>query len=178
MARVGKLGLEFGCPCRLCDLVVDEEKPALVELDLVVLAVGDHLHRGLSPSGPESAAGRFLRKRKDQGNRLDLCDHDETVGIRRMNDVADVDLPDACYSRDGRGQAGVAQLNFCLIDQRLVRLDGGLQLVDLGLLRLDQLRRGVTFIPEAGIARQMASAFVSWALSRSRSAVSCSIWAW
>ena len=41
-----------------------------------------------------------LRKGKDQRNWLDLRDNDETVRVGGMDDIADVDLPDARYAID------------------------------------------------------------------------------
>ena len=43
-----------------------------------------------------------------------------------VEDVADVDLPDAGNAGDWRRQARVAELNFGFVDLRLIRLDGGL----------------------------------------------------
>jgi hypothetical protein len=41
-----------------------------------------------------------LRKGKDQRNWLDLRDNDGTVRVGGMDDIADVDLPDARYAID------------------------------------------------------------------------------
>ena len=58
-----------------------------------------------------------------------------------MDDVADVDLADAGHAVDRRSQSRVAELHLRGFDQRLVGLDRRLQLRDLRLLGLDQLRR-------------------------------------
>ena len=52
------------------------------------------------------------------------------------------------------------------------RLDRGLQLADLRLLGLDQLRRGPALVAELGVTRRdWRWALVSWAWSRSRFAL-------
>ena len=88
MRGVGKLGLELDGAGGLQDLVVDERELALVELDLVVLAIGEHRER---PFGhlllDFGQVG--LRQREDHRDRLDLGDHHQTVRIRRVDDVAD-----------------------------------------------------------------------------------------
>src|SRR5262245_19134546 len=69
-----------------------------------------------------------------------------------MNDVADVDLPNADNAIDRRGQPGVAELHLRGFDERLVRLDGALQLRHLRLLSVEQLRRGPALVCELRIA--------------------------
>ena len=46
-------------------------------------------------------------------------------------------------------------MHFRRINQRLVGLDGGLQLSDLRLLGLEQLRRGPAFFSQRGVAREI-----------------------
>src|SRR5262249_25056075 len=72
-----------------------------------------------------------------------------------MNDVADVDLPDASHAIDGRGELRVAQLRLRPLDRRLVRLDRRLQLRDLRGLRLDQLRSGPALVPQRGVTLEI-----------------------
>src|SRR5437588_12511841 len=69
-----------------------------------------------------------------------------------MNDVADVDLPYAGDSVDGRGELRVAQLRLRPFDLRLVGLDCRVQLRDLRGLRLDQLRSGPALIAQGCVA--------------------------
>ena len=75
-------------------------------------------------SGPWDSVpgwGRIrLRQREDQRDRLDLRDVDEAVGIGRVNDVADVDLPDAGHPIDRRGETGVTEIDPRAFDDRLV----------------------------------------------------------
>ena len=53
-----------------------------------------------------------LRQREDQRDRFDLRDHDEAVGVGRMDDVADIDLPHAGDPGNRRSQPGVAELDL------------------------------------------------------------------
>ena len=127
MRRIGKIGLELDRAGGLQDLIVDEGELAFVELDLVVVAIGEdrqrplgHLLLNLRQVG--------LRQREDHRDRLDLGDHDEAVGVGRVDDVADIDLPYAGDPVDRRGQPGVVELHLGRFDQRLVGFDGALQL--------------------------------------------------
>ena len=72
-----------------------------------------------------------------------------------MNDVADVHLTHPGNPIDRRGQAGVAELDICRLDQGLVGFDGALQLRHLRRLCLDQLRGGPTFLAELGVAAEI-----------------------
>src|SRR4029077_2562844 len=74
--------------------------------------------------------------------RLELRDEHDAVRILRTDDVADVDLADAGHTIDRRSQPRVAELYIRGFDERLVTLDSRLQLRDLRLLGVDQLRRG------------------------------------
>ena len=61
-------------------------------------------------------------------------------------------LTDAGDAVDRRRQLRVAELHICGVDERLIRLDGCLQLRDLRLLGIDQLWRGVAFARERYVA--------------------------
>ena len=69
-----------------------------------------------------------------------------------MDDVADVDLAHAGDARDRRRQPRIAKLDVGLFDQRLVGLDGILQLRHLRLLGVEQLRRCISFALQLGVA--------------------------
>ena len=56
---------------------------------------------------------------------------------------------------DRRGQAGIAELDICRLDERLVRFDGALQLRHLRRLRVDQLRGGPAFLSQLGVATEI-----------------------
>src|SRR6267378_8241305 len=115
MGGVGKLGLELNRAGGLQDLVVDEVDLAFIKLDLVVLTVSENRERLLVISHPLLNFRQIcLGKREDQRYRLDLGDDDETIRVRRVNDVAYVDLPHACDARDRRGQLGISKLDLRL----------------------------------------------------------------
>ena len=152
--RIGKSRLELNGARRLGNLVVDQQELALIQLDLVVLAVGNH---GQRPFGHLFLDPRQLRLRQgeDQRDRLDLRHHHEAVGIGRMDDVADIDLSHAGDSRNRRRQPGIAQLDFGLLDQRLIGFDRTLQLGDLRLLRVGQLWRCIALVLQLRVAAQV-----------------------
>ena len=67
-----------------------------------------------------------------------------------MDDVADVDLAHAGDPVDRRGEPGIAELYIGCFDERLVGLDGALQLRHLRGLGIDQLRVAQPFSLPAG----------------------------
>ena len=149
--RIGEVGAQLNCAGGLNDLIVDEDELALVELGLVILAVGVDRKRAFRHLLLDLGEC-FLREREDHRDRLNLRDIDKAVRISRMNDVADIDLANAGDAIDRRGELGVAQIDAGRIDQRFVRFDRGLQLAELSLLRFDQLGRRKPLCPKLGVA--------------------------
>src|SRR6185295_14226808 len=139
---VGEVCLELDRTGGLDDLVVDETQRSLVELYAVVLVVGDN---GQRTFGLDlmilNLRQDLLRKREDQRNRLDLRDYDHATGARWGDDIAHVDLADASDAIDRRSQARIAELQLGRVDDRLVCLNGVLQLRHLRLLGVEQLLR-------------------------------------
>src|SRR5271170_3667426 len=118
MRLVGKVCLELDRTGGLQDLVADQTERALIELDLVVLAVGNDRERPLDLLLLLlDLRQNRLREREYQRYRLDLRDHDEPVGIGRMDDIADIELPHAGDARYWRRQSGIAQLDLGLRDE-------------------------------------------------------------
>ena len=71
-----------------------------------------------------------------------ICgEHGDGRRIVGVNDVAGVDLTEADAPVDRRGDGGEAQLRLGALDAGLVGLDGGFEIVDLGLLLIDGLLR-------------------------------------
>src|SRR6202035_5368528 len=122
---VGKIRLELDRAGGLYDLVVDEAELAFTQLDRIVLAVGENregrlglllLLLNLRQNG--------LRQREYQRDRLDLRDDYQAVRVCRVDDIAEVDLSNACHSVDRRRQPGVAQLHVRRFDKGLVGFHG------------------------------------------------------
>src|ERR1700730_7761656 len=156
MRLVGKIRLELDRTGGLQDLIVDETERAFIQLDRVVLVVGDNGERPVGLLLLQLNLRQIrLREREYQRNRLDLRGDDKPVWVRRVDDVANVDLTNAGHSIDRRGQPGVAELYLRGFNERLVRLDGVLQLHHLRLLGVDQLWRGITFVPQLGVASEI-----------------------
>src|SRR3984893_15384072 len=156
MRLVGKIRLELNRAGGLQDLIVDETEHAFIQLDRVVLAVGENRERRLDLLLLLLNLRQIrLRERENQRNRLDLSSDDEPIRVRGVNDIAYVDLTNADKSIDRRRQPGIAELHFRRLDERLVRLDGALQLRDLRLLGLDQLWSGPAFVPQLGVANEI-----------------------
>src|SRR5262245_8672633 len=140
MHLVGEVRLELDRARRLQDFVVDEAEAATIKLDFVVLAVGNNRQRRLALQLLLlDLRQQRLRQGEDQGNRFDLRDDHDAVGIGRGDNVADVNLANARDAVDWRGQPRVAQLRLGGLDERLVGLDRILQLRNLCFLGFEQL---------------------------------------
>src|SRR6266478_8120793 len=101
---VAKIRLELDRAGSLQDLVVDEAEHAFIQLDRIVLVVGENLQRRLGVLLLLlNLRQTRLRKREYQRNRMKLRDDDEAVGVRRADDVTDVDLTNANHAVDRRG---------------------------------------------------------------------------
>src|SRR5712675_1869960 len=153
---VVKIRLELDRTGGLEDLVVDQAEHALIQLDRIVLVVGENRERRLDFLLLLLDLWQArLGQREDQRNRMELRDDDETVGIRRADDVPDVDLTNAGYAIDRRRQARVAELHLRGVNQRLIGLDSRQQFAHLSLLGFKQLRGGPALVPQSGVAREI-----------------------
>src|ERR1700730_15352037 len=153
MCLVGKIRLELDRAGRLQDLVVNEAEHALIQLDRIVLAIGENRERPLCLLLPLLNLRQIgLRERKYQRNRLDLSDDDEPIRVRGGNDIAYVDLTNADDAIDRRRQPRVAELHLRRFDERLVRFDGALQLRYLRALSVYLKGRGRAILEQRGKA--------------------------
>ena len=83
-----------------------------------------------------------------------------------MDDIAGIDQAHAHAAVARRGDGGVVELGLRGLDRRLVGGDRGLELIDLGLLLVDDLLRcDVREHQRLRSARGPFSAEVSWAWS-------------
>ena len=151
MGLIWKLRLEPYRTGGLQDLIVDECELALIELDLAVLAVRKNRELRVALVLLNFRQVR-LRQRKNDRNRLDLRDDDEAVDVGWMNDIAHVDLTDAGDAIERRRQTRVAELYVGSVDERLIGLDGILQLRDLRFLGVEKLRRSPALLLERRVA--------------------------
>ena len=71
------------------------------------------------------------------------------------DDVAHVYLTDAGDAINRGCQPGIIELYFRRFDERLVRFDGTLQLRHLGLLGIEELRGGIAFGRQLGVATEI-----------------------
>src|SRR6202043_53023 len=103
---VVKVRLELNRAGGLQDLVVDEAEQALIQFDRIILVVGENRERrlGFLLLLLDLRQAR-LRQSEYQRNRMELRDDDEAVGIRRADNVADVDLTNTHHAIDRRRHA-------------------------------------------------------------------------
>jgi len=109
------------------------------------MVVSERLDRGRPMSGGTiHSRQRLPRLGEEDGDRAQLGDHDDAVGVGAVHDVALVDLTDAGASIERGNNRGIAQLGARHVDGRLILLDLSLELshqcaLSVGLL----LRSGV-----------------------------------
>src|ERR1700730_3550341 len=92
---VGKFCPEFDGARRRVDLIVERQQPSGRELVLAAAVVRLDSDFLTSLRALDDAGNVELRHRIDHGHRLDLCDGDQSVRVRRMDHVAGVHLPEA-----------------------------------------------------------------------------------
>src|SRR5712691_11377796 len=107
---VGKIRLELDRPGCLQDLVVDEAELALIQLNRIILAVGQNRERvlGFLLLLLDLRQNRF-RESEDERNRIELRDDDEAIRARWADDVSHVDLTNSDHPIDRRGQTREAE---------------------------------------------------------------------
>ena len=121
------------------DLVVDRQQRADRQATLLVAVVRlDRKRR----AGREVFAQRrqaVLRDGEDDGDRLQLRDHDQAAGIAGVDDVAGIDQAQPEPRGERGGDAAVDELQLGAVDLRLVGLHRALVLANQGLLRVELL---------------------------------------
>src|SRR4029077_1196448 len=88
------------------------------------------------------------RQGEDNGNGLELGDHEKPGGIGGVHDVSHIDQTQSHAAADRGRNVSVNQLQFCIIDGGLVRLDRALKLADLCLLGIHLLLGDHSFVVE------------------------------
>ena len=86
---------------------------------------------------------------------MHLRDADDTTGVARMNEIADIDQPQSDDALDRRHDTAEAQIeggtgDFCVVTRQIGRLLG-----DRRLLRVDLLARGDCGPLEACVAAEV-----------------------
>jgi hypothetical protein len=72
-----------------------------------------------------------------------------------MNDVAGIDEAEARLAGKGRTDRRIAELGLRIVDRGLVTLDLCIELVDLRLLRVQLLPRGVILLGQSAVALEI-----------------------
>src|ERR1700704_6387199 len=140
LVGVGETCLQADRAGGLVDLFVEHAELALGQLLLVVLIPGAGRDRSAQHSFAHIEQA-LLRQRENDRRRSNLGDDGQRVRIAGADDVAAVELSQPDPAIDRGYDRGVAELNAGSLDRGLVGVDGGLELVDLGLLLIDRLLR-------------------------------------
>src|SRR5258708_7219507 len=67
---------------------------------------------------------------EDNADRLELGDHQQSIRVRRVDDVARVDEAQSDAAGDRRGDAAVSEVELYRINQALIGLDDTFILID------------------------------------------------
>src|SRR6266478_155219 len=81
----------------------------------------------------------ILRKRENHCDGLKLRHNQEGVRVRRMHHVSDVDQPKPDSAANRRSNSRIRQLEFRVVDRRLIRLNRSLQLTHQSFLSVELL---------------------------------------
>jgi hypothetical protein len=113
----------------------------VASLVLIVAAESVDFERRSASFAATPSAALVFGQSEDHGNRLQLRQNQHGIRIRRMNDVARIDLPQADAPAERRRNVAVDDVQFRGLDLRLIRAHGSIQLVHERLLRVDLLLR-------------------------------------
>src|SRR5262249_50958678 len=116
------------------DLIVDGEQLSGGNLVGVIAVVGSH-HQGRALfHALHDLRQLILRQSENDGNRLELSDHYQTVGVRSMDYVADVHQAQPDAAADRRGDVQINDLQLGIVNGRHIRFDGPFVGTHKGLL--------------------------------------------
>src|SRR5260370_6744737 len=90
----------------------------------------------------------MLRQAENQRDRLQLSNDQKSVGVGSMDDVADVDKAETDAATDRRGDAGIRELQFGVVNLALVRRDGAIELPNQRCLSVKLLLRDDAFFKQ------------------------------
>src|SRR5260370_4003000 len=83
----------------------------------------------------------ILRQAEYDRHRLQLGDEQESVGVRGMHDVSDIDEAETDAAADRRGDARISKLEFGVVNLALIGSNGPVKLADQRGLRIELLLR-------------------------------------
>ena len=151
---VGEACLQLDGARGLVHLVVHQIDHAVVQHRGVVSPERHHRHMRLPECQPR-LRDRGGGEREHHRDRPKLRDHHQRGVVRRVHDVALVDLPDADAALQRRADRGVVELGLRVADLRVVRGDLGAVRIDRGLLVFQLLAAGEILLRELGVAREV-----------------------
>lgn len=137
--RVGKFRLHLDCAGRLIDLIVDAGHLAGVDNSLAIVAKHINRERTFCRSCVD-AKYLLLRKTELNGDRLELRDHHHARRVRRLDDVALIDLTKSGAARKRRYDLGVTERGLRIVDRRLIGFHQCFELRNQRLLGVGLLR--------------------------------------
>src|SRR5882672_983586 len=136
---VRKLGFQLDRPRGRIDLVVDGEQLSGGEPIFLLAVVGLDGKGHPGTQALEHLGQAVLRDGEHHGDRLELGDDDQAVGVARPDDVARIDEAQAQAAPDRRSDGGVDELQLRIVDLALVEFHRALVLAHQRLLGVDLL---------------------------------------
>ena len=94
----------------------------------------------------------IFRQREHDGNRLQLCNHQQSIGIVRMHDVTRIHQAQSDPTIDRGGNARIGQLQFGIVDLPLIGLDDALVLAHQRFLGIKLLLGDEVLLIQIAIA--------------------------
>ncbi len=155
LLRVIEGGLEPGGAGGLIDFIVDQREGALIEYRAAVARQGGDGNRTCGERGAHCAQ-LLLRQGENHRDRLHLRHHHDPAGAGRVHDIARIDQANSRAAVDRRGDARVVELGARVVDDGLIDLQLGGELIDQRALRIDGLLAGQVLWLQQRIAIEVA----------------------
>ena len=143
----------------------------LDEFAPLLAVVGVHRDRRAARDAREHRGNAVLGDGEDDGDRLQLGDHDEAVGVGRVHDVAGIHLAQPGPPGDRRRDAAVRELDLDALEQAAIVLHRALVLADERALGIELLLGNGIGLRQRLVAREIEARVVQQGLIASELAL-------
>ena len=136
---VVEYGFEFAGAGGLVDLIVDGQQLSREPVWFDYRGCNASTSSVPFPICRDHGLQVVFRQGEENGDGLELGDHEHGIGVGGMNDVAGINQPQTNASGDRRRDMAINEIQLGIVDRGLVVADGSFELVDRGLLRIHLL---------------------------------------
>ena len=155
MVRVGEARLQLHRAGLRIDLVVGGGERAVGELRRLLAVPGFHRDDVTRLQALHHRGKQVLRNGIEHGDRLELRDDDDAVGVAGVHDVAGIDLPQAEAAADRRGDARIGELQPRVLHLTRVHADRAFVLAHERSLGVDLLLGDRILLEERVVALEV-----------------------